>query len=72
MGSAQVGNCRRNREKCGADLLPTGKDWVLKPILLAVEERGLERQEGKRRTGRDREMFQYHVYYGVVVFMASW
>lgn len=49
LGSAQVGNPRRNWERSGADLLSTGKDWGLEQILLAVDERGLERREGHRK-----------------------
>lgn len=49
LGSAQVGDPRRNRERSGAGLLSTGKDWLLEQILLAVDEKGLERQEGHRK-----------------------
>ena len=37
-------------------LASAGKDWILEQTLLAVEERGLERWEGKGDAGRAREM----------------
>lgn len=56
--SAQLGNPRRDWERCGA-ALSTGKNWIWEQILLDVEGRGCERQEGKRDTGRAGKMLWY-------------